>query len=421
MIHKLVLILSALCINVYCQAQLAKMNPEQSVRFLADAVLAHTSYQLMDFETGEVFTESENLPVKESIKVKSKLTDWKYQNGVMNLAMLIAGEVLDEKKYTNFVVKNYNFVLDHYNYFKKQFEDEAINKSSLKKLYDFHYLDDCGTMGAALIGVYQMKGQDKKEFKEILDRSSDYILNKEFRLEDGTLCREYPRKGAVWADDLYMSTIFLSKMGAFTGETKYFDEAAFQIIQFTKYLCDDKLKIYNHAYFHNENITNGAFWGRANGWVMMSQVELLNVLPKDHPKRDELIQILREHVRGIARLQSQSGLWHQLLDKNDSYLESSCTAMYTYSIAKAVNEGWVDSAWSQVAWKGWQGLYSNITEDAQVKDICVGTHIEMSQAFYYNRPKSVNDTHGLASTILAGCEIHKMSKQYAERISPQLF
>lgn len=159
--------------------------------------------------------------------------------------------------------------------------------------------------------------------------------------------------------------------------------------------------VYNHVYLHNIGQTNGAFWGRANGWVMMAQVELLAALPQNHLKRDELLGILKNFIRGISRLQSRSGLWHQLPNKIDSFLESSCTTMFTYTIANALNEGWIDSVWSQVAWKGWRGLYGNITEDAQVEDICVGTHVEWNLAFYYNRPISVNDTHGLATTILA--------------------
>ncbi len=402
-------------------AQMSQKDTEQTVRFLADKLLSETSWELMNFKTGETFTDSKNLPLTSDIQVKCKVTDWRYQNGVLNLAMMNLGNYLHEEKYTNFVRNNYRFAVQHYDYFKKQLEDKSIKKPSLFKIYEFNYLDDCGTMGAGLIesGLLEMK--NNQAYQEVINRTADYILHKEFRLADGTLCREYPRKDAVWADDLYMSVIFLAKMGTHTGEKKYFDDAVMQIKNFTKYLFDESLGVYNHAYLHDIDEVNGAFWGRANGWVMMAQVELLSALPESHPDRKELLQTLKAFIRGISRLQSQSGLWHQLLNKNDSYLESSCTAMFTYSIAKAVNEGWIDGVWSQVAWKGWRGLYNNITEDAQVKDICVGTHVEWNLAFYYNRPRSVNDTHGLASTILAGTAMDRLSKKYSERISPESF
>jgi len=402
-------------------AQMEKKDTDETVRFLADKLLSQTSWELINSKSGETYSESDNLPVSGDIKVKCILTDWHYQNGVLNMAMLKAGKYLNEDKYANFSKNNYRFAFQHYNYFKKQFEDKSIKKPSLSNLYKFHYLDDCGTMGAGLIESGLLGTKNQKAYQEVIDRTADYIMNKEFRLADGTLCREYPRKDAVWADDLYMSVVFLAKMGAYTGEKKYFDDAVVQIRNFTKYLFDRNLGIYNHSYFHDIDEVNGAFWGRANGWIMMAQVELLSVLPKNHPNRVELLQILKSFIRGISHLQSQSGMWHQLLNKNDSYLESSCTAMFTYSIAKAVNEGWIDGVWSQVAWKGWRGLYGNITEDAQVKDVCVGTHVEWNLAFYYNRPLSVNDTHGLATTILAGIEIDKLSKQYNEKINPKSF
>ncbi len=402
-------------------AQMAPKNPEESVRFLADKLLTQTSWELMNTATGETYKESTGLPVSANIKVKCLESDWRYQNGVLNVAMMKAGRYFDETKYTNFVKNNYEFAFKHFDYFKKQFEDPNIKKSSLAKMFAFHYLDDCGTMGAGLIESGLLENDNNAAYQALIDRAADYIMTKEFRLEDGTLCREYPRKEAVWADDLYMAVIFLTKMGTLTGEAKYHNEAVKQIKLFTKYLYDKNLGVYNHAYLHNIGETNGAFWGRANGWVMMAQVELLAALPQNHPKRDELLGILKNFIRGISRLQSRSGLWHQLLNKNDSFLESSCTAMFTYSIAKAVNEGWIDSVWSQVAWRGWRGLYGNITEDAQVKDICVGTHVEWNLAFYYNRPISVNDTHGLATTILAGTEITELSKKYGEKVYPRSF
>jgi rhamnogalacturonyl hydrolase YesR len=70
------------------------------------------------------------------------------------------------------------------------------------------------------------------------------------------------------------------------------------------------------------------FWGRANGWFMVATVELLDLLPADHPDRDAIVKILKAHAKGVATQQSGRGLWHQMLDRPDSYLETSCTAMF---------------------------------------------------------------------------------------------
>jgi hypothetical protein len=62
--------------------------------------------------------------------------------------------------------------------------------------------------------------------------------------------------------------------------------------------------------------------------------ELLSVLPEDHPGRAAVLAQYRAHVAGLAAAQGGAGLWHQLLDRNDSYLETSASAMYVYAIAR---------------------------------------------------------------------------------------
>ena len=81
--------------------------------------------------------------------------------------------------------------------------------------------------------------------------------------------------------------------------------------------------------------------------------------------------------------------------------------MFTYSIAKAVNNGWIDKSYVSVALEGWEGVKLNIQDDGQVKNICMGTGIENDLIFYYKRPAPLNDIHGLGPVLLAGTEIIK--------------
>ena len=148
-----------------------------------------------------------------------------------------------------------------------------------------------------------------------------------------------------------------------------------------------------------------ARWGRCNGWLAVAQTELLNNLPADHPKRNDLIKLLLRQIVGYSRYQDSTGMWHQLLDKPDSYLESSVTAMFVYTIAKAVNEGWINPRYITVAQFGWNALSKKVTPDGQIPDICIGTSIEEDIQYYYNRPKETNDTHGLGAFLMAGVEI----------------
>jgi len=144
---------------------------------------------------------------------------------------------------------------------------------------------------------------------------------------------------------------------------------------------------------------------------MMAKVHLLNNLPEDYPGREDVIMDLERQILGIAKYQSADGLWHQILDKSDSYLESSCSAMFTYCIARAVNQKWIDERYGSIAIRGWEGLKEyKIQLDGQVKDICIGTGIEDNLVFYYERPARLNEKHGLGAVIDAGVEVIKLKK-----------
>jgi rhamnogalacturonyl hydrolase YesR len=233
----------------------------------------------------------------------------------------------------------------------------------------------------------------------------DYIINKQVKFPDGTLARNGPRKMTLWADDLYMSVPYLARMGRLTGDNRYFDFAIKQVESFSNYIYDNTSGLYYHAFYNDVNMNGVAHWGRCNGWVAVAQAELLNNLPVNHPKRADLIKLLLRQIVGFSRYQDLSGMWHQILDKPDSYQESSVTAMFVYTVAKAVNEGWIDKRFISIAQNGWDALAKKVTADGQIPDICIGTSIEEDIRYYYTRPVALNDTHGLGAFLMAGAEI----------------
>ena len=192
------------------------------------------------------------------------------------------------------------------------------------------------------------------------------------RLADGTIARLWPHENTVWADDAFMAVSFISRMGEATGEKKYFDDAANQILNYTRYLWCPEKQIYYHCY-HTDNKEHGvAHWSRANGWIFMATADLLARMPEDHPMRDDVIK----------NFQGKNGLWHQLLDKADSYEEITGTSMFVFGIAKGVKEGWLHPDFIYVAWQGLKGMLSKISENGDVTAICVGTGIMPSTVFY---------------------------------------
>jgi unsaturated rhamnogalacturonyl hydrolase len=152
-------------------------------------------------------------------------------------------------------------------------------------------------------------------------------------------------------------------------------------------------------------------WARANGWAIMAKVELLEVLPEDHPGRRTVLDLLRTHIRGLADRQSGMGLWHQLLDRNDTYLETSASAMFVYSIARAINRGWIDPlAYGPIAQLGWNAVTTKVNEQGQVEGTCVGTGMGFDPTFYYYRPRHVLAAHGYGPVLLAGAEMIQLLK-----------
>jgi rhamnogalacturonyl hydrolase YesR len=113
----------------------------------------------------------------------------------------------------------------------------------------------------------------------------------------------------------------------------------------------------------------------------------------------------------LASYQSGSGFWHQLLDREDSYLETSATAIYTFAFARAINRGWIDAAaYAPVTLLAWNAVTTKVNEKGQVEGTCVGTGMAFDPAFYYHRPTSAFAAHGYGPVLLAGAEVLSLLK-----------
>lgn len=384
---------------------------EEAIRAVANNILKEPVTQFVGVTTGKTYSSTGEIPKGEDVKFASPLAEWHYSNGVLDMSMLRLGEYLGETRYTNYAMNHVKFGFENYAYFKNTFRNDRKHWHwPFGQLWNFKELDDCGAMGAAVVNVYQR--DQKPEYKAYIENAAQHIMKGQVRLADGTLSRTFPREMTVWADDVYMSVSFLSQMGELTKEKQYFDEAARQIIQIARYLWDDEKQLFYHCYYTDLKRNGVAYWGRANGWITVSLCMLLEVLPEDHPQRGELLSWLDRQIVGASRYQNANGMWNQLLDKPESYDESSITAMYVYGVAKGINHGWLDPKYRSIAINGWEALKkTQITEEGHFRNVCVGTGISDDLPFYYNRPVGENEKHGLGLIIEAGIEIMKLKKK----------
>ncbi len=370
----------------------------QRVRTHADSL---NQIRLVDAKTKQEITDLSTPNPDASVNLGG------YPLGVLHAGMLLAGEVTGDKSFTDFTARRFQFISDHLPYFQALAAKYGMKGNSLHNFLEPSSLDACGAWGAALVKA--RRAGVGPDLKPVIDRYAEYISHGQFRLADGTLARHSPQAESVWGDDMYMSVPFLAQMGKLTGDDRYYDDAVRQVLQMSARLFDEQKGIFAHGWSANTADNNPEFfWGRANGWCMMAMVELLSVLPENHPGRDQILKILRTQIKGVAALQSGDGLWHQLLDRPDSFLETSCSAMFTFSIARAINRGWVSgAAFGAVALAGWNGVSTRVTPEGTVEGVCIGTNYATDAVYYYNRPAR-DDEHGYGPVLLAGSEMIRL-------------
>lgn len=235
------------------------------------------------------------------------------------------------------------------------------------------------------------------------------------RTEDGGLWHALHREHQLWADGVFMVTPFLAEYGREFGDEAYaYDEAAHQLIVYAAHLQQSG-GLLRHAYDEAraqpwadpETGVAPEHWCRAMGWYGMAMIDVLEILPEDHPRRPALLQILGDLAAGYERHQDpDTGLWFQVVDKGDrpdNWTETSCSSMYTFTIARAVQRGWIDASFQSVADRGHAGVLTRISFDddglTRLTDIVVGTNVGEYQ-YYIDRPRQTNDFHGLGAFLI---------------------
>jgi unsaturated rhamnogalacturonyl hydrolase len=333
-----------------------------------------------------------------------------YEWGVAYGAMLQAGDITGDPKFTEYTTRRMDLIAAVSKFFKSQPSGQQ-GGNPVRAILNPGALDDAGSMCAAMIKTYNKTGN--QDLRPLIDNYINYISTKQQRLSDGTFARNRPLPNALWLDDLYMSVPALAQMGKLTGDKKYFDDACRQVLQFSQRMFNSEKGLYMHGWIQDMNPHPEFYWARCNGWALLTMCELLDVLPPDHPSRNQILEQYRAHAKGLLSYQAATGFWHQLINRNDSYLETSATAIFTYCVAHGINNGWLDAqANGPAAILGWNAVTTKVNEKGEVEGTCVGTGMAFDPAFYYNRPVNVAAAHGYGPVIMAGAEIMKLMKNW---------
>jgi unsaturated rhamnogalacturonyl hydrolase len=201
------------------------------------------------------------------------------------------------------------------------------------------------------------------------------------------------RETRFWIDDMYMITMVQVQAFRTTGDSKYLDRAALEMVAYL-----DKLQQPNGLFFHAPDVP--FYWGRGNGWVAAGMTELLRALPADHPQRARILAAYRKMMQALLGFQGKDGMWRQLVDHPEAWPETSSTGMFTFALITGVKNGWLDPAtYGPAARKGWLALVGYIDQNADVTGVCEGTGKKNDLDYYLARARRTGDFHGQAPVL----------------------
>ncbi|MFB9076015.1 glycoside hydrolase family 105 protein [Flavobacterium procerum] len=233
----------------------------------------------------------------------------------------------------------------------------------------------------------------------------------------------------MWLDGLYMGAPFYARYTSVFENGTAFDDIAKQFEEIHKHTLDLKTGLLFHAWDESKQMgwanketgTSPNFWSRSIGWYMMALTDVLDYMPKDHPKRKELIQYLNAISKAVLKYQDKSGLWYQVTDagnKKGNYLEASGSEMFVYAFAKGYNKGYLPEKYKKAALRGFDGIVKKlITLDSDgeihITQVCASAGLggnpyrDGSYEYYIGEKIKVDNSHGLGPFILAALELEK--------------
>ncbi len=328
---------------------------------------------------------------------------WHYHQGVFLAGMLQLWETTGEEKYFRYVKAYVDHLIDDYgNFYFARDELDAIQA------------------GLLLFTLYRRTGAQKYKQAAQKLRNLFGTLN---RTSEGGFWHKDKYPYQMWLDGLYMGGVFAVAFAKEFQEPVWYEEVLYQESLMHHHMKDEASGLLYHAWDENRKMPwadaetgcSPEFWGRSVGWYGLALTEILDDLPADLQGRDRLISSLQDLSAALVRYQDkESGLWYQVMDKgerSDNWLETSCSALFVYTLAKASEKGYLDKSFQATARKGYKGLLGKVYFDQKhlfvMPGICIGTSAGDYEN-YVTRPTSENDLHGVGAFVMACLAIDRI-------------
>lgn len=203
----------------------------------------------------------------------------------------------------------------------------------------------------------------------------------------------YTWQTRIWIDDMFMITAVQTQAYRATGDRKYIDRAAREMVFYL-----DTIQLANGLFYHSPEAHFS--WGRGNGWMAAGMAEILRAMPSDQPDRPRIMEGYKKMMAALLRHQAPDGMWRQVIDDPEFWKETSSTAMFTYAMITGVKNGWLDEkTYGAAARKAWLSLVTYINDDDNLTEVCEGTGTSSDPNHYMNRRRNTGDLHGQAPML----------------------
>ncbi|MDR2563766.1 MAG: glycoside hydrolase family 88 protein [Prevotellaceae bacterium] len=282
---------------------------------------------------------------------------------------------------------------------KKRFEILFTTKDSSKAIMN-HV--DWNMFGSLPLTIYQITKEKRYLDFGLPYADTQWTLPENAKPEERAWHeRGYTWQTRLWIDDMYMITIVQTLAYKVTGQAKYLDRTAKEMVMYL-----DELQRPNGLFYHAPDVP--FFWGRGNGWMAAGMSELLSNLPENHPDRPRIMDGYLRMMKSLKTYQRPSGMWNQLIDEPDCWAETSASAMFAYAFIVGLKHGWLDAGeYSAATRKAWTVLTHYIDAKGDISEVCVGTNKKNDKQYYYDRPRRTGDYHGQAPCLWCAAELIK--------------
>lgn len=235
------------------------------------------------------------------------------------------------------------------------------------------------TMCPLLTLTYLYEETGNERYLAICREWAEFVMNEMPRTDEGGIVHtasNHHNEGEIWDDTLYMTVLFVARMGVLLRNDAYVQESIRQFLVHLKYLTDPETGLFIHGWTFNGNHHFArALWGRGNAWYTAGLVEYVDMV--ELPKGVEmfLVSSLERQIRKLADIQEETGMWRTLMVDPTSYEETSATSAFAYGILKAVRNGYLDERYREVGLRAVAGVLAKIDEDGVVHGVSYGTAV----------------------------------------------